>query len=83
MFNVSVATAQAIRQAFEEGGEIAAAAEFRRHFPGITNDEIARSCAKSISGWKPFLPRQKVRKFFISFASIGRTIGETAPPQSG
>jgi hypothetical protein len=27
--------------------------EFRRHFPGITDNARARDCAKIIAGWQP------------------------------
>jgi hypothetical protein len=38
MFVISEAEAAAIRAAFEERGEFAAAIELRRHFPGITDN---------------------------------------------
>jgi hypothetical protein len=53
MFIVSEAEAAAIRAAFERGGEPAAAVEVRRLFPGITDDALARSCARTIAGWTP------------------------------
>jgi len=51
MFMVNEADAAAIREAFEQGGELAAAAEFRRRFPGITDNEKAREFALTILGW--------------------------------
>jgi hypothetical protein len=39
MFSVDEATAAAIRQVFEESGELSAVVEFRRHFPGIKDNE--------------------------------------------
>jgi hypothetical protein len=34
MFSVDETTAEAIRQVFEESGELSAVVELRRHFPG-------------------------------------------------
>jgi hypothetical protein len=53
MFVVPEADAAAIRAAFAQGGEVSAAIELRRLFPGITNNENARACARMITGWKP------------------------------
>jgi hypothetical protein len=52
MFLVSEADATAIRTAYEEG-ELSAAIEVRRLFPGITDNAQARECARTIAGWKP------------------------------
>ena len=57
MFVVSEAEAAAIRAIFHERGEFSAAAELRRLFPGITDAEQARECARTIAGWRP-LPRR-------------------------
>jgi hypothetical protein len=57
MFTVDEATASAIRQAYEEGGELAGAVELRRHFPLITDNVHARRCARMIAGWQP-VPEQ-------------------------
>jgi hypothetical protein len=56
MFSVDEATGAAVRQVYEASGELSAAVEFRRHFPGITNNETARLCVKMIAGWKPLPP---------------------------
>jgi hypothetical protein len=56
MFVVTEAEAAAIRTAFEQQGELSAAIELRRLFPGITDNVQARECARVIAGWKP-LPR--------------------------
>jgi hypothetical protein len=56
MFSVNEATAAAIRQVFEENGELSAVVEFRRHFPGIKDNEAARLCVGAIAGWKPLPP---------------------------
>jgi hypothetical protein len=63
MFVVSEVEAAAIRTAFEQSGELAAAAELRRLFPGITDTMHARECARTIAGWKPLpeAPRSVTR----------------------
>jgi hypothetical protein len=63
MFVVTEDEAAAIRAAFEQGGEFAAAVELRRHFPGITDNVQAQECARAIAGWKPLAlpPRPPVR----------------------
>ena len=53
MFVVTEADAAAIRAAFEQEGELSAAIELRRRFPGITDNAKARQCARSIAGWTP------------------------------
>jgi hypothetical protein len=53
MFVVTEADAAAIRAAFERGGELLAAVELRRLFPGIGDNAEARRCARTIAGWKP------------------------------
>jgi hypothetical protein len=45
--------AATIRAAFEQGGELSAAIELRRLFPGITDNTKARECARAIAGWLP------------------------------
>jgi hypothetical protein len=61
MFMVNEAEAAAIRRAYEEGGELAAAIELRRHFPGIQDNANARLCARTIAGWSPLPPVVKRR----------------------
>ena len=61
MFVVSEADAAAIRAAFEQRGEFAAAVELRRLFPGITDNAEARECARTIATWKP-LPARAVKR---------------------
>jgi hypothetical protein len=51
MFCVSEAEAAAIRAAYEQGGELSAAIELRRLFPGITDNARAWECARTIIGW--------------------------------
>ena len=56
MFVVSEAEAAAIRAVFEQRGEFAAAVELRRLFPGVTDNDKARECARTIAGWQPLPP---------------------------
>jgi hypothetical protein len=56
MFVVSDAEAAAIRAASEWGGELSAAVELRRLFPGVTDNMEARECARAIAAWKPLPP---------------------------
>jgi hypothetical protein len=53
MFVVTEAEAAAIPAAFDRGGELSAAVEVRRLFPGITDIMQARECARTIAGWQP------------------------------
>jgi hypothetical protein len=53
MFVVSEEAAAAIRSAYEQEGELSAAIEVRRFFPGISDNAKARECARQIAGWKP------------------------------
>jgi hypothetical protein len=49
MLVVSEEAAAAIRAMYEEEGELSAAIELRRLFPGVTD----RECARTIAGWRP------------------------------
>ena len=51
MFTVDDEAAEAIRRAFDEGGELSAVAELRRRFPAITDGADARRCVRTILGW--------------------------------
>ena len=66
MYVVTEADAAAIREAYETGGELSAAVELRRRFPGITDNATAREQARRIAAWPPLLdrpqPRRRVRK---------------------
>jgi len=53
MFIVTEEDAAAIRAAFDQDGELSAAIELRRRFPGITDNAHARDCVRSIAGWTP------------------------------
>jgi hypothetical protein len=57
MFAVDEATAEAIRNALREGGELSAVVELRRHFPPIKDNEQARRCVWTIASWKSLPPR--------------------------
>jgi hypothetical protein len=55
-FSVSEAERAAIREAYDQGGELAASVELRRLFPGLANNENTRICARTIASWRPELP---------------------------
>jgi hypothetical protein len=57
MFVITEADADAIRSVFNQEGELSAAIELRRRFPGVTGNAKARACARRIAGWTP-LPVQ-------------------------
>ena len=56
MFAVDEATAFAIRQARQDGGELSGMVELRRHFPLITDNARARLCLEVIMSWGPPTP---------------------------
>jgi hypothetical protein len=62
MFAVSDEDAAAIRAAFDRAGELAAAVELRRRFPGIIDNADARMWARTIAGWKPLPLKLKPRR---------------------
>ena len=64
MFTVSESAAEAIRRAYQDGGELSAVVELRRQFPGITDNENARLCVRTIASWAPLppLPPKRRRK---------------------
>jgi hypothetical protein len=53
MFSVDEPTADAIRHALNESGELAAIIELRRHFPLIGDNAQARLCVRAIASWGP------------------------------
>ena len=53
MFCVTEAEAAAIRAVFLKEGELTAAIELRRLFPGIPDNAQARAHARTIAGWTP------------------------------
>jgi hypothetical protein len=62
MFAITEAEAAAIRAVYEQRGELAAAVEVRRHFPGIFSTAQARECARIIAGWKPLRAVERMPK---------------------
>ena len=62
MFVVPESDAIAIRTAFEQGGEFAAAVELRRRFPAIADIAQARACARIIAGWQPLPELHPVKR---------------------
>jgi hypothetical protein len=63
MFLVTETDADAIRVIFNQEGELAAAIELRRRFPGITDNAKARAFARTMAEWKPLAapPRSNIR----------------------
>jgi hypothetical protein len=53
MYVVTEADAAAIREVYERDGELSAAIELRRRFPGITDNAKARKQARRIAAWTP------------------------------
>src|SRR3954463_7588017 len=53
MYVVTEADAAAIREVYQRDGELSAAIELRRRFPGITDNAKAREQARAIAGWQP------------------------------
>lgn len=72
MFCVDEATAEAIRRALMEDGDLSAVIEFRRHFPLITDHAKALECARIIAGWAPTLPPKNARNNVINLKSRQR-----------
>src|SRR3954468_14925131 len=72
MLSADEATAEAIRRAFDEGGELAGVVEFKRHFPLISDHAKARECVRIIAGWKP-----------LSAAGDRASVGDTQAPDPG
>ena len=53
MYVVTEADAAAIREVYERDGELSAAIELRRRFPGIADNANAREQARLIARWTP------------------------------
>ena len=53
MFTVDELTAEAIRRAYEDGGELAGVVELRRHYPLLVDNIHARLCVRAIASWRP------------------------------
>jgi hypothetical protein len=80
MFVITEADAAAIRATFNQEGELSAAIELRRRFPGITDNTKARECAQSIARWMPLsahpcpVPRLRPRKDYRHRPTHGGSI---------
>jgi hypothetical protein len=53
MFAIDELTAEAVRRALNESGELAAIVELRRHFPLIGDNAKASVCVRAIASWGP------------------------------
>jgi len=62
MFVVTEEDAVAIRAAYEQRGELSAAVELSRRFPGITDNNQAREYARIIAGWRPLAPLRPAKR---------------------
>jgi hypothetical protein len=62
MYCVTEEDAAAIRTAWENDGELSAAIELRRRFPGIIDNQKAREQARTIASWQPLPPRVKASR---------------------
>ena len=80
MFLVTEADADAIRAIFNQEGELSAAIELRRRFPGITDSAKARTHVRTIAGWKPLpSPPCSVIRLGPRGASRGEFLSPPAP----
>jgi hypothetical protein len=61
MFVVTEAEAAAIHAVYEQHGELSAAIELRRRFPGIADNAQAQACVRTIAGWQPLRPVKKLK----------------------
>jgi hypothetical protein len=75
MYVVTEADAAAIREVYERDGELSAAIELRRRFPGIQDNAKAREQARAIASWSPLplgpAPRRRARKGKVGAADPG------------
>ena len=62
MYVVTEADAAAIREVYERDGELSAAIELRRRFPGIIDNATAREQARRIAAWTPLQDRPARRR---------------------
>ncbi len=64
MFVVTEADAAAIRAIYDRDGELSAAIELRRRFPGVPDNAKAREWVRTIAGWKPLpvVPKRTTRR---------------------
>jgi hypothetical protein len=81
MFLVTEADADAIRAIFNQEGELSAAIELRRRFPGITDNAKARAHVRTISGWKP-LPLPPCSVTSLRARGTGGEVHSPTAPQT-
>ena len=80
MFIITEADVDAIRAIFSQEGELSAAIELRRRFPGITDNAKARAHVRTIAGRKPMpSPPCSVIRLRPRGASGGAFHSPTAP----
>jgi hypothetical protein len=79
MFVVTEAEAAAIRTAFDRGGELSAAVELRRLFPGVTDNAQARECARPRGGHIPLVGQAGRLQRSVAFLPPRRCGGRQAP----
>ena len=56
MFALNEDEIAAVQAAWDASGELAAAVELRRLFPGIADLQKARECARTVAGWRRPVP---------------------------
>jgi len=79
MFSIDEETAETIRRALNEGGELAAVLELRRHFPSIADNARARECVRAIAAWAPALPKAARLRADSAGPGSGATRGRRSP----
>jgi hypothetical protein len=80
MFVVSEADAAAIRTAYEQEGELPAAIEVRRLFPGVTDNAKALSCARTIARLET-VARRGLSDYPVN-AFVGAGLGRRSPDRT-
>ena len=68
MFVMSEAEVAAIRAAYEQSGELSAAVELRRRFPGIASTAQAREWARIIASWQPLPDARRSGEAWLALA---------------
>ncbi len=74
MFIVTEADAAAISAVYDRDGELSAAVELRRRFPGFTDNAKAREWVRAIAGWRPLpvAPKRTARR------ATGKSLGDAS-----
>jgi hypothetical protein len=62
MIMVEKEMAEAVREAYVDGGEDLAIVELRRYFATI-DDDAARQCVRTVASWPPFSPGRYARQY--------------------